>query len=269
MGVVGEAVRHYFEVERDTPVIAYDPYKRLGSVREIDAARLVFVCVPTPYRSGIGFDDSAISESLELLEGEKTVVVKSTVLPGSTESYQARFPQHTLLHNPEFLRERSALQDFLAPDRQLVGYCDGGETAARAVLDLLPRAPYAAVVPASTTEMVKYATNAFLALKVIFANELYDLSEQLGIDYDGVREGLAADARIGPSHLSVLDGGYRGYGGKCLPKDTLALMDLAEDAGAPLHLLEAAHDVNRRLRAASPLERRTIAEALLANARAA
>ncbi len=119
------------------------------------------------------------------------------------------------------------------------------------VLDLLPRARFETVMPARAAELVKYASNAFLAVKVIFANELFDLCGALAADYADVRAGLAADGRIGASHLDVHDGGYRGYGGKCLPKDTMALLGFAEDIGQPLRLLQAAHEVNLMLRGES------------------
>jgi UDPglucose 6-dehydrogenase len=255
VGVVGGAVRHYLE-SQGVPPLLYDPLKRLGSPAEINSADLVFVCAPTPYVTGRGFDDSAVGESIALLKGSKTVVIKSTVLPGTTAKFQARFPQHRLLFNPEFLRERSAIQDFLTPDRQIIGACrEADEELAQHVLRILPRAPYEAIVPAAVAELIKYATNSFLALKVIFANEFYDLCQALGIDYNSVKEGMIADERIGPSHLEVHESGYRGYGGKCLPKDTLSLLDLADELGVTMRLLLAAHEANLSLQAPVPLKR--------------
>ena len=255
VGVVGGAVRHYFE-SQGVPPLLYDPAKRLGSLAEINAAGLVFVCVPTPYAPGHGFDDSAVEQAIAPLRGSKTIVIKSTVLPGTTRKFQERFPEHRVLFNPEFLRERSAVEDFLKPDRQIVGVCGDDREEAERLLKLLPPAPHTAVVPAEAAELTKYATNAFLALKVTFANELYDLCAALGADYGLVKEGIAVDERIGASHLDVLDGGYRGYGGKCLPKDTMALLDLADDLGVVLDLLKAAHGVNLRLNPPVPLRRR-------------
>jgi UDPglucose 6-dehydrogenase len=267
-GVVGGAVIDYF-VANGYETTVYDPFKGLGSSEELDAAETIFICVPTPYRQDSGFDLSAVVESVALLGGSKTVVVKSTVIPGTTASLQERFPHHTLLFNPEFLRENSAALDFITPDRQIVGYCEGGRAAAEALLGLLPRAPYEAVMPASAAELTKYATNSFLAVKVIFGNQIYDLCSALGVDYEDVRDGLAADLRIGPSHLNVHGDGYRGYGGKCLPKDTLSLLDLAESLGVDLSVLSAASSANAALRhpacvqapllpAEAPVLRRTV-----------
>jgi len=254
VGVVGGAVRNYFDLVGIVPLL-YDPFKKLGSVKEINQADLVYICVPTPYVSQRGFDGSAVASALSLLEGEKTVVIKSTVLPGTTERLQGQYPQHHILFNPEFLREVSANADFLTPDRQIVGYCGNDSDLAASILATLPRAPHEAVVPASTAEMTKYATNSFLALKVIFGNELFDLCQELGTDYELVKQGIGVDERIGMSHLDVLDAGYRGYGGKCLPKDTMSLLDLADELGVQMRLLEAAHEVNMRLRAPTSLRR--------------
>ncbi|HXH22842.1 MAG TPA: hypothetical protein VNN10_12520 [Dehalococcoidia bacterium] len=248
VGVVGGALRAYLESRGIKPLL-YDPGLGLGSAIEVDAADLVFACVPTPYQPGSGFDDSIMRGAIAALSGSKTIVIKSTVLPGTTDSIQGDYPQHRILFNPEFLRENSALEDFVRPDRQIVGYARRWDAeTARAVLRLLPRASFESVMPARSAELIKYATNAFLALKVTFANELFDLACALDADYELVRAGLAADARIGPSHLDVHDSGYRGYGGKCLPKDTMALLDLARQVGAPIRVLETAHAVNSELR---------------------
>jgi UDPglucose 6-dehydrogenase len=248
VGIVGGALRAYFE-DQGLDHAVYDPGLGIGSLAEVNAADVVFVCVPTPYHLGSGFDASILEAAVASLTGSKTVVVKSTVVPGTTDRLQALHPQHHFLFNPEFLREQTAVADFFQPDRQIVGFARSWDRDhAQAVLDMLPSAPYQAVVPARAAELVKYAANAFLALKVIFANEIYDLAQALGVDYEHVRDGIAHDARIGPSHLDVNDLGYRGYGGKCLPKDTMSLLDLARSLGVPLHVLEAAHRVNLALR---------------------
>ncbi len=246
LGVVGDGVRDYFE-RRATPLRVYDPYRGLGSVESINEADIVYICVPTPYLPNVGFDDSALENAISLLDGSKIVVIKSTVLPGTTEAYQARYSQHCFLFNPEFLREAYARTDFLRPDRQIVGYTAQSRHMAESVMATLPAAPYMQIMGAREAEMAKYMTNSFLAVKVTFANELFDLATAMDIDYEVVREAVAADARIGQSHLDVSDGGYRGYGGKYLPKDTKALLDLSERMQVPLRLLRTADRVNESL----------------------
>lgn len=246
LGVVGTAVAKWFEGQ-GRRVVVYDPPKGFSEPRVLADADVVFVCVPTPYGER-GYDPSALEAAVEAIPPGPAIVIKSTVLPGTTERLQAQHPDRVFLFNPEFLRERSARDDFLRPDRQIVGYTGRSRPYALALLASLPEAPYARVMPATEAELVKYMTNAFLALKVVFANQFYDLCERVGADYELVREGAGADPRIGPSHLDVFDGGARGYGGKCLPKDMKALIDFAATLGLPLRLLRTADALNGRLR---------------------
>ncbi|MDP3947243.1 MAG: hypothetical protein Q8Q41_00940, partial [bacterium] len=216
-----------------------------GSVAEVNNADIVFVCVPTPYHEdGRGYDDSAIRESLQLLEGSKVVVIKSTILPGSTEQFQKEFPRHKILFNPEFLVAKTAIEDFLHPQRQIIGVTVNSKDEADRILAFLPPAPFTRVTHATEAEMVKYFGNAFLSTKVIFANQMYDLCEKLGIRYDAVRESAAADPRIGESHLDVLHDGYRGYGGACLPKDMRSFINFSEKMRVHQKLLECAQEIN-------------------------
>jgi UDPglucose 6-dehydrogenase len=231
-------------------VRAYDPPKGLCDRAGIDAADIVFVCVPTPYEAGRGFDHRYLLDAVASISGSKLVVIKSTVLPGTTDELQRCYPRHRFLFNPEFLREATAIEDMAHPDRQIAGVTPESEDEAALVLALLPPAPLVRVCTAREAEMAKYVANSFLAIKVSFANEVFDLCERVGIDYDGVRDIVAADERIGASHFDVLADGYRGYGGKCLPKDSKALLDLAALAGVEMGVLAAADATNARMIAA-------------------
>jgi UDPglucose 6-dehydrogenase len=244
VGVVGNAVRSYFE-GTGRHVCCYDKFNGTGSLEEINQADVVFICVPTPYAEGRGLDGAAVEEAVSRLEGEKIVVLKSTSLPGTTFSLQQRYPQHTFFFNPEFLRESRPVEDFLEPDRQLMGYCrEADRDLAQGLLTLLPEAPYQVTLPATSAELIKLLTNSMLALKVVFANQVFDLADALGVDYEDVRKGLAADPRIGASHFNVFDGGYRGYGGKCLPKDVGGIVDFSRSIGVPMQLMETAQRIN-------------------------
>ena len=246
LSAAGDALRAFFE-GRGHSLRIYDPERGLGSPRSLNEAELVFVCVPAPYRPHTGFDDSALEQAISLLDGSKVVVIASTVLPGTTEAYQIRYSQHCFLFNPQFLREAHARTDFVAPGRQIVGYTAQSRHLAEALLAMLPAAPFHSMMPSREAELAKYMTNSFLALKVTFANEFYDLCAALDIDYDLVREAVAADPRIGASHLDVLADGYRGYAGSHLPKDTKALLELSERLSVPLRLLRTADRVNASL----------------------
>ena len=212
MGMVGGALEKCL----DNPIL-YDPPKGIGSVAELNEADIVFVCVPTPYKEG--FDLSFVISLLDELEDGKIVVLKSTILPGTTDHLQKEYPQHKFLFNPEFLTEATADQDARYPDRQILGYTQQSYTSCTEVMNLLPLAPCEKIMPAKEAEMVKYFNNTWFATKVIFANQMYDLCHKLDLDYDRLVEAAAADKRIGRTHLNIFHKGYRGYGGKCLPKD--------------------------------------------------
>ena len=246
-GIVGGSLLAYLR-EQGRDARPYDPPRALGDLADLEAADVVFVCVPTPYTAGRGFDDSHLLSAVNAIPGQKLVVVKSTVLPGTTDLLQQRFSRHRFMFNPEFLREATAYEDFVAPDRQIVGVTPKSRDEAAAVMALLPRAPFERICPASEAEMAKYVANSFLAVKVSYSNDIFDLCQRLAIDYGTVRDIVAADVRIGASHTEIHDSGYRGYGGKCLPKDSKSLLDLAAAAGVDLAVLRAADRVNALLR---------------------
>jgi len=247
IGWVGGSVARYFQDAGRGPLL-YDPPKGLGSAADLARADVLFVCVPTPFdQVRGGFDLSCVEQALAAIPAGKTVVIKSTVLPGSTEELQRRYPRHRLLFNPEFLREKTADADLRRPDRQIVGYTAESRADAQLVLDLLPPAPFTRIMPATEAEMVKYFGNAFLAMKVVFANQIYDVCSRLGVSYDQVSECAAADPRIGASHLQVHCDGYRGYGGHCFPKDVRALIQFGDRIGVDLGLLKTGEKINNEL----------------------
>jgi len=251
VGWVGGAVARYFQAAGREPIL-FDPPKGLGNPEELARADVFFICLPTPFDPAKGgFDLSYVEKGMELIPEGRLVVIKSTVLPGSTDALQRAFPRHRLLFNPEFLREKTADADFRRPDRQILGCTDASRDAAGAVMALLPPAPFARVMPAAEAEMVKYFGNAFLALKVVFANQIYDLCAKLGLSYDAVKEAAAADSRIGASHLDVDCDGYRGYGGHCFPKDVRALIQLGDRLDLDLALMKTCESINNGLISAS------------------
>lgn len=248
VGMVGGALRRYFEQKREIKPFLYDPGKNLGSVEEVNQADVIFICVPTPYRKdGKGFDLSFVEDAFNNIKGEKIVVIKSTVLPGTTETLQKKYPQHKILVNPEFLTELTADQDMQYPDRQIVGYTEKSYNVAGDIMQILPLAPFERIMPATEAEMVKYFGNTWFSTKVTFANQMYDLCQALGINYERVMEAAAADKRIGRSHLEVWHKGYRGFGGKCLPKDHKALIQLADSKGVDLKLHKIVDAINEEL----------------------
>jgi UDPglucose 6-dehydrogenase len=220
------------------------------AVREADA---VFIAVGTPSRRGDGYADlsyvyAAAEEIAGALNGFTVVVTKSTVPVGTGDEIEAIFKRVrpdadvAVVSNPEFLREGAAIEDFKRPDRVVVGTED---PRAQAVMRELYRPLFLNETPIlftgrRTSELIKYAANAFLALKITFINEMADLCEAVGADVQEVSRGIGLDKRIGRKFLHA----GPGYGGSCFPKDTLALVRTAADYGAPSRLMEATIAVN-------------------------
>jgi len=255
-GMVGGALHRALKLQNIEAGL-FDPPKGLDDVTVLRDADVIFVAVPTPYYlDGSGFDDSflraaidaipLVSETASGVSG-KTIVLKSTITPGTTERFQALYPQHRILFNPEFLTETTADHDVQHPNRQIVGYTAQSRRDAELVMGLLPSAPFEKIVPASVAEMVKYFGNAFYALKVTYANQLFDLCQKMNIEYDLVKDCAKAEPMIGATHLEIFHKGYRGYGGKCLPKDTRSIIQLAASLGVDLSLLKMAEIYNNEL----------------------
>ena len=247
VGMVGGALKKYYESENVRPFV-YDKFKNLGSLEEVNSADVIFIAVPTPYdeKTG-GFDLYYVRVAMAQIHGGKIIIIKSTVLPGTTELLQKEFSQHKVLFSPEFLTEATALRDMFCPNRQIVGTTEKSADVGQEIMNLLPRAPFEKIIPAKEAEMVKYFGNTLYAVRVAFANQMYDLCGKIGIDYETVKECAKPEPMVGKSHLEIFHKGYRGYGGKCLPKDTRALIQLGAKAGAEMSLLKAAEGYNNDL----------------------
>jgi len=219
-----------------------------------DAVRkssVIFLAVGTPTLPSGAADLSAVFNVAkaigQAMNGHKVIVTKSTVPVGTTERIRDIIRKETAqpfdtVANPEFLKQGTAVEDFLKPDRIIVGADDAGPTNALREL----YAPFVRtgspvqVVSIRTAEMLKYAANAFLAARISFMNEIANLCDEVGADVDMVRRGLASDSRIGPAFLFP----GVGYGGSCFPKDTRALIETGREHGYPMRILEAVHTVN-------------------------
>ncbi|NKD85629.1 UDP-glucose/GDP-mannose dehydrogenase family protein [Haematospirillum jordaniae] len=220
------------------------------SVKGVDA---VFIAVGTPTRRGGGHADlsyvyAAAREIAGAVSGYTVIVTKSTV-PVGTGREVARIIRETrpdadfdVVSNPEFLREGSAIEDFMRPDRVVIGV---ESDRARDVMRQLYRPLHLIETPIlftglESSELTKYAANTFLAMKITFINEIADLCEKVGANVHDVARGIGLDGRIGKKFLHP----GPGYGGSCFPKDTMALVQTARDSGAPLRIIETVVDVN-------------------------
>lgn len=213
----------------------------VGAADAVTDADAVFLCVPTPMGAGGAADlravEEVVTELADRLPPGCAVVTKSTVPVGTARRISALLGRSDVpvVSNPEFLREGSAVDDFLGPDRIVVG-SDTPE-AAQAVVDLYSELGAPSVVAdAASAELVKYAANCFLAMKLSYVNSVAELCERFGADIKSVTEGMGYDRRIGRSFLEP----GPGWGGSCLPKDTSALLRMSESVGFGFDLLGAA-----------------------------
>lgn len=219
----------------------------------VASADAVFIGVGTPTRRGDGHADlsyvyGAAKEIAEAMDGYTVVVTKSTVPVGTGDEVEEIIRKtrpdadFDVVSNPEFLREGSAIEDFMRPDRVVIGT---QSERAREVMQQLYRPLFLIETPIMfterrTSELIKYAANTFLAAKITFINEIADLCEKVGADVQAVAKGIGLDGRIGKKFLHA----GPGYGGSCFPKDTLALVKTAQKYGSPLKIIETVVEVN-------------------------
>lgn len=251
-GYVGQALAYGFSTAE---LHVYDKYKE-GFESLPDVAKkseFIFICLPTPMKEGNGeIDLSIIEDNIARLvrytnNTNKVVIIKSTIIPGTTLKFIKKYPKTLFAFNPEFLTEANYLQDFVNSDRTIVG-ATNDQVSLRIVAlyrQQFPNTPIFQTDP-TTAEMIKYMSNCFLATKVIFANEMYDICKKLDIEYEEVKKMVVADHRIYDSHLDVTS--TRGFGGKCFPKDLLALRSLVKNNGVETTLLDAVWKKNLAIR---------------------
>ncbi|MGH3762044.1 UDP-glucose dehydrogenase family protein [Actinophytocola sp.] len=221
----------------------------LGAPAAVEGSEVVFLCVPTPMGVG-GVADLSVVESVvedvrELLPPNCVVVNKSTVPVGTAQRTVELLERDdvAVVSNPEFLREGSAVHDFLNPDRIVVG-CDQQDAAERVAALYARLGAPTVLTDAASAELVKYAANCFLAMKLSYVNAIAELCDRLGADISDVTEGMGYDKRIGQAFLQP----GPGWGGSCLPKDTSAMLQLADAADFEFRLIRATIDTNNRQR---------------------
>ncbi len=256
-GFVGSAITAGFGLHADIKIFDVDPDRKTHSFEEVcNTCNFVFVGVPTPMTSveggkiDLSIMDDVFNRINETCQNKDTIfILKSTVVPGTTERYMEMFPNLRIVFNPEFLTERAARLDFINASRVILGGqpedVDAVETLYR------KRFPHVKIIktdPASA-QFIKYMANCFFAVKVSFMNEMKQAADRLGCDWDDVMNGFVSDGRIGNSHLDVPGhDGSLGYGGKCFPKDINAFIGLFEELGIEPNLLRASWKKNLEVR---------------------
>ena len=251
-GYVGRAVFEKFKNFYN--VNTYDIQSQLSNSdlnTIINTSEIIFICLPTPMNADGTCNIKIVEDVLEKLNknSNATVVLKSTVTPGSTELFNKKFNNIKIVFNPEFLTERNAINDFNNQKRIILGGPREGTTKLKQVFTKV--FPKAHIIKTGSThaEMVKYFTNCFLACKVSFSNEFFQLCKVLNLDYDKVVEYSILDERLGKSHFSVPgpDGDF-GFGGHCFPKDLSAIIELTKKFGTANNVLLSTKKTNDELR---------------------
>lgn len=259
-GFVGTAVKEGFQDY--FTVLTNDKNGNCSNTLEeiIDRCRVIFLCLPTPMKENGSCHLGIVEEVLKKIDTicdineyygneNRIIVIKSTIIPGTTEMFNKTYKHLQIVFNPEFLTEANSIEDFKNQNRIILGGPRPATTIVKQIFDkAFPKVPI--IKTGSTTaEMVKYFLNSFLATKVSFANEMYQICDALNIDYDKVTEYAKYDERLGKTHLNVPgpDGDF-GYGGHCFPKDVKALIKVAHDLNVSPRLLTAVDCKNNDIR---------------------
>ena len=268
-GFVGSAVQFGFSpnVGCDAEVRVYDidPNKSTHSLEEtVHESDFIFLSVPTPSNEdgsiNIDIVDSALNDISKMADdynwaNDYVVLLRSTVIPGTTREFQSKYSNLNLLFNPEYLTERSANFDFINQSRFIIG---GGEVAVSKMysenLSDLFRERFGESISIletnyETAEMIKYMNNCFFSTKISFMNEMYQIAKKSNVDWEQAVSGFVTDGRIGHSHLNVPghDGKF-GFGGSCFPKDIRAMIKYAEEIGVDVNVLKGTWETNLKVR---------------------
>jgi UDPglucose 6-dehydrogenase len=262
-GFVGTAIKVGFEPHYELETYdAFDESKCTGNLADLVAkCEVIFVCVPTPMNKD-GTCHTDIVESVvkrinskrqgylrTALKHDTIVVLKSTVPPGTTDRLNKKYKNISVIFNPEFLTEANFIEDFKNQTRIILGGTRKGTNLLRQVYSKVFPMAHIIKTASITAEMVKYMTNAYLATKVSFSNEIKQICDKVGADYDKVIEYATLDERLGKTHFGVPGpDGDCGFGGHCLPKDLNALISVAHEFDIVPEVLEAVVETNDKVR---------------------
>ena len=259
-GFVGTAVAHGFSHQTgygaNIKIYDINPSKSVNTLEEtVNDSDFIFLSVPTPSHKDGSIDLSIVEQALHSVskvnQNENNIVLlRSTVVPGTTRSLQEKFSNLRFVFNPEFVTERSASFDFINQTRVILG----GKKECTNLVSKLYKNRFGEYLPVletdfETAELIKYMNNLFFATKVSFLNEMKLLADKVGVDWSDAIEGFILDGRIGHSHISVPgpDGKF-GFGGSCFPKDIQALIDFGNKNGIEMNVLKGAWKTNLKVR---------------------
>jgi UDPglucose 6-dehydrogenase len=258
-GFVGSAVNYGFSCDpnykADIKIYDKNPALSTHSIKEtVNSSNIIFLSVPTPANIDGSIDirivDSVLSEINRCQESDSIILLRSTLIPGTTQFFSEKFPKLKLVFNPEFLTERNAKKDFINQSRIILG---GDKKNTNSVAELY-NWRFQDKVPIiqtnfQTAELIKYMNNTFLATKISFMNEMKMIGDKINVNWDKTVEGFIGDIRVGSSHVNVPgNDGKLGFSGSCFPKDLQAIIHFAESIDVDTKVLKGAWETNLKVR---------------------
>ena len=250
-GFVGEAQAFAFSPISDVRIYDIDPLKATHTLEETLEQEFIFVCLPTPMRMDGTQDLSFIENFFGSISPtiDQIFIIKSTVLPGTTELMGDQYPEFAIIFSPEFLTERTAKLDILTQARIILGGDPKLTGRVKSLFEDRFMNRNFILTDSKTAEYTKYMNNTFFATKVSIMNEFYRLGKEIGVNWEDALNGFASDGRIGDSHLHVPGpDGSLGYGGTCFPKDVNAILKFAESNGLKMNSIEGGWKTNLEVR---------------------
>tara|TARA_X000000368_G_scaffold374660_1_gene326470 strand:- start:4480 stop:5316 length:837 start_codon:yes stop_codon:yes gene_type:complete len=248
-GFVGEAISFAFSSTSDLYVYDTEPLKSLNDLEFVHNCDYVFICVPTPMFKDGSQDLSYVESAFEKATNKPIYILKSTVLPGTTERFSKKYSNFKIIFSPEFLTERTAKLDMLTQSRIILGGDFALTEKAKILFNQRFKIKNIIQTDSKTAELTKYMNNTFFATKVSIMNEFKLLCDQIGANWEDALKGFVSDSRIGDSHLNVPGhDGKLGYGGTCFPKDVNALLSFSKKHDIELNTIAGGWNTNLKVR---------------------
>ena len=256
-GFVGEAISFAFSSVSDLYIYDTDPSKSLNDLDSIHSCDYVFICVPTPMFKDGSQNLSYVQSAFNKATSKPVYILKSTVLPGTTEMLSKKHSNIKIIFSPEFLSERTAKLDMLTQSRIILGGELSLTKKAKPLFNQRFKIKNIIETDSKTAELIKYMNNTFFATKVSIMNEFKLLCDKIGANWEDALIGFVSDGRVGDSHLNVPGhDGKLGYGGTCFPKDVNALLSFSKKYSIKLNTIKGGWETNLKVRAEKDWEKK-------------
>lgn len=256
-GFVGEAISFAFSSISEMYIYDTDPSRSLDDIESVHNCDYVFVCVPTPMFEDGSQDLSYVKTAFQKATDKSLYILKSTVLPGTTEKLSKQYPKLKIIFSPEFLTERTAKLDMLTQSRIILGGEYTLTNNAKSLFNKRFKTKNIIQTDSKTAELTKYMNNTFFATKVSLMNEFKLLCDKIGANWEDALKGFISDGRIGDSHLNVPGhDGKIGYGGTCFPKDVNALLYFSKNLGIEMNTISGGWKTNLNVRSERDWEKK-------------